>query len=104
MCRPRIIPARAGFTNGIDPRFIESTDHPRSRGVYKSTWTGISGEEGSSPLARGLRARFRNHHTLTRIIPARAGFTLWTFGQRLLTADHPRSRGVYLYRTFIPLQ
>ena len=30
-----IIPARAGFTSHGDGRVQESTDHPRSRGVYE---------------------------------------------------------------------
>ena len=51
---------------------------------------------GSSPLARGLRARGGPYHLGVRIIPARAGFTqLYADLQRKLT-DHPRSRGVYL--------
>ena len=51
--------------------------------------------EGSSPLARGLLVGLWGFPSLSRIIPARAGFTGPTAracGQR---ADHPRSRGVY---------
>ena len=50
-------------------------DHPRSRGVYRSSSTQASGRGGSSPLARGLR---------TRCWPS--PWENW---------DHPRSRGVY---------
>ena len=113
----RIIPARAGFTalqNELEGRM---EDHPRSRGVYQSTWKGISGEEGSSPLARGLRrdnlcilnlsriiparagftlARKRLPQHKIRIIPARAGFTSTATRRDMLNQDHPRSRGVYL--------
>ena len=50
---------------------------------------------GSSPLARGLLSGAVSEHTIDRIIPARAGFTIevyaWDGGWR----DHPRSRGVY---------
>ena len=31
---PRIIPARAGFTNAASPKGNRQQDHPRSRGVY----------------------------------------------------------------------
>ena len=51
----RIIPARAGFTDGA-PLFM-------------------SASLGSSPLARGLLLKFRDHHHINGIIPARAGFT-----------------------------
>ena len=52
-------------------------------------------DQGSSPLARGLRAPGPRTVRGTRIIPARAGFTMCArppFGGR---QDHPRSRGVY---------
>ena len=94
--RDRIIPARAGFT-WSNPRnqTDRGGDHPRSRGVYFTTISSSITGVGSSPLARGLRACFGNHHALARIIPARAGFTLtyrsWPAG----LGDHPRSRGVY---------
>ena len=53
-------------------------------------------EEGSSPLARGLpQPRCAASH-LSRIIPARAGFTTGTVGRTSSSSDHPRSRGVYL--------
>ena len=52
-------------------------------------------QQGSSPLARGLRIAEAVRLTLTGIIPARAGFT----GLEALSIrgklDHPRSRGVY---------
>ena len=50
---------------------------------------------GSSPLARGLRARRRISPGTSRIIPARAGFTLPARPPGLGVEDHPRSRGVY---------
>ncbi|VEI15507.1 Domain of uncharacterised function (DUF2825) [Actinomyces viscosus] len=79
-CRPsrreplRIIPARAGFTGRRPTLLWALPDHPRSRGVYfqVSDMRGIM--PGSSPLARGLPARWHHH---------RGG------------EDHPRSRGVY---------
>ena len=71
----RIIPACAGFTGCGASRGARDRDHPRLRGVY---WTvlGLNGvEEGSSPLARGLRSRPRVRGGQGRIIPACAGFT-----------------------------
>ena len=50
---------------------------------------------GSSPLARGLQPVSKRPRRLSRIIPARAGFTRaysWEYGA---ARDHPRSRGVY---------
>ena len=91
-----IIPARAGFTNSHAPTMSPSPDHPRSRGVYAARALRLAAAAGSSPLARGLpvgltlaltacgssplarglprAARVASPHS--RIIPARAGFTL----------------------------
>ena len=93
--RRRIIPARAGFTSNNDWRPRRVPDHPRSRGVYSTMISilFIRGdhprsrgvyhakvrtrviEEGSSPLARGLRPEAFRQALRGRIIPARAGFT-----------------------------
>ena len=72
----RIIPARAGFTSRRSGRMSRLRDHPRSRGVYVVPEIMIEALEGSSPLARGLRAMMR-----------------WPGCWR---RDHPRSRGVYV--------
>ena len=90
-----IIPARAGFTATGQPVAADDGDHPRSRGVYEQT--NIAGHEvqGSSPLARGLRAQTRSCVARPRIIPARAGFTRSGTGTPSPDSDHPRSRGVY---------
>ena len=78
--RGRIIPARAGFTATAENTDPSSPDHPRSRGVYGNS-TGLrSSSDGSSPLARGLPDETRKGITMTRIIPARAGFTPPTSG------------------------
>ena len=71
----RIIPARAGFTSTPRPKVSSAGDHPRSRGVYLDILKNVIAKDGSSPLARGLRARCRSHRSQFRIIPARAGFT-----------------------------
>ena len=51
--------------------------------------------DGSSPLARGLLDEDRDREYLSRIIPARAGFTQSATLKGTLSWDHPRSRGVY---------
>ena len=98
VCRARgIIPARAGFTERSQSRNRRDKDHPRSRGVYGGVPVVAGHGGGSSPLARGLRARGRRGPPTGRIIPARAGFTGKRQRRAPLSADHPRSRGVYLY-------
>ena len=76
-----IIPARAGFT---------------SRRLMTR-----SNSLGSSPHARGLPRRQRHVGDRTGIIPARAGFTSWSSSSFSVVGDHPRTRGVYPYRTLI---
>ena len=70
-----IIPARAGFTRTAEPVDAEGADHPRSRGVYTGLHAVAVGEEGSSPLARGLQRPTSSRRREEGIIPARAGFT-----------------------------
>ena len=115
----RIIPARAGFTALTISVVSAKEDHPRSRGVYWRRVAATGGQEGSSPLARGLPPIPRRRIPAIRIIPARAGFTrsrkrsicprAWIIPARAgFTArpaaagrppkDHPRSRGVYVPR------
>ena len=91
----RIIPARAGFTVCIRRRGVAMPDHPRSRGVYSNGRRGKYFSKGSSPLARGLHQWDEFLLMTSRIIPARAGFTRWTVRSRVISQDHPRSRGVY---------
>ena len=93
--RRRIIPARAGFTRPGHGRRPEQEDHPRSRGVYWPRSYPQYGQEGSSPLARGLRPPRRPRSPGGRIIPARAGFTPRHPPGGAHGPDHPRSRGVY---------
>ena len=93
--RPRIIPARAGFTRCHIRRDRARPDHPRSRGVYKPGLIPLVIYIGSSPLARGLPWRIPARNWISRIIPARAGFTVYGVRHKLYLKDHPRSRGVY---------
>ena len=95
-----IIPARAGFTcvGGIPgfamwdhprtrgvyspgaSRPTRNEDHPRTRGVYPEVGVRSIWNRGSSPHARGLPQVAETRFGGFRIIPARAGFTLGTFG------------------------
>ena len=94
--RPRIIPARAGFTAPPPVILSKSWDHPRSRGVYLRLGCSRGGGVGSSPLARGLHCRVWCWGSMNGIIPARAGFTSVLHASHLPFEDHPRSRGVYI--------
>ena len=98
---PRIIPARAGFTAEAGRGDGSRGDHPRSRGVYNTIDSGDLLPAGSSPLARGLRRADQHRSLLARIIPARAGFTVETSPYLHPIRDHPRSRGVYTYWSWI---
>ena len=93
--RCRIIPARAGFTRTRSPVAERSGDHPRSRGVYCNPVHSVSAPDGSSPLARGLPIDAVDRRRRSRIIPARAGFTVVRPVIFVARSDHPRSRGVY---------
>ena len=95
----RIIPARAGFTRMLPVPRPLGEDHPRSRGVYFRSKMRPPLTRGSSPLARGLLGYFAGVGGAPRIIPARAGFTYWTWTPVRTHPDHPRSRGVYNYAT-----
>ena len=91
-----IIPARAGFTKPFTFGGLVCRDHPRSRGVYSRAGDNVRLQAGSSPLARGLPALEDENGRVPRIIPARAGFTIFSFLPGWSGWDHPRSRGVYL--------
>ena len=95
----RIIPARAGFTGPSRAVPGGATDHPRSRGVYSDRGGTARPPDGSSPLARGLLTWTLDEVERSRIIPARAGFTLVMESTTMQFGDHPRSRGVYLKTT-----
>ena len=90
-----IIPARAGFTEYADEIMEPTTDHPRSRGVYRYRFRDELANYGSSPLARGLPYADRRTAGTLGIIPARAGVTPQGTRDAGPARDHPRSRGVY---------
>ena len=68
-------PLARGLLRGADENRPVPRDHPRSRGVYCGAVSRIEVLVGSSPLARGLLGVRPPEPHLTRIIPARAGFT-----------------------------
>ena len=72
---PRIIPARAGFTDGYLLHGPRNGDHPRACGVYAALPMTPVYICGSSPRVRGLRRRLLLDRVRAGIIPARAGFT-----------------------------
>ena len=100
--RSRIIPARAGFTLSNDVTQMNAEDHPRSRGVYEMPPPLSLLPVGSSPLARGLLENTSQYNPVSRIIPARAGFTASYPCTHCHCQDHPRSRGVYPEADILP--
>ena len=94
-----IIPAHAGFTAGRPRVSSPRADHPRTRGVYamKNLTGGVIG--GSSPHTRGLRGEGPRPVRRPGISPAHAGFTRGWAGRRTPSTDHPRTRGVYRWRS-----
>ena len=97
--KARIIPARAGFTAALRRPPNCFRDHPRSRGVYAQGMPVRINIPGSSPLARGLLRPPQAGIVHGRIIPARAGFTAQHRLRPEPDRDHPRSRGVYSWRS-----
>ena len=70
-------------------------DHPRSRGEYTITAAQAFGDDGSSPLSRGIQDFGAGSPDVVGIIPALAGNTYVIMHLLLHTSDHPRSRGEY---------
>ena len=56
----------------------------------------LTGAYGSSPLARGTRARFAARLVAARFIPAGAGNTDEVLRERICAAVHPRWRGEHI--------
>ena len=76
-------------------RWIVAGSSPLARGLPARYRREVAAG-GSSPLARGLPALKSLEIDRAWIIPARAGFTGRTPSTRRAVPDHPRSRGVYL--------
>ena len=73
-----IIPACAGSTAGRATSRPPRRDHPRMRGEHAREGQSAPPFSGSSPHARGARARSRGPRRRLRIIPACAGSTAMT--------------------------
>ena len=73
--RQRFIPAGAGNTQAPSLSWRPAPVHPRWRGEHLSLNSQTANLYGSSPLARGTRARLFDGVGLGRFIPAGAGNT-----------------------------
>ena len=91
-----LIPARAGNTLAPILTHGSTRAHPRSRGEHRQVPVGAPAIMGSSPLARGTRARARPRTTGCRLIPARAGNTCRPPRSSSRPRAHPRSRGEHI--------
>ena len=90
----RIIPARAGPTYCPGCAGVATSDHPRSCGANWSYSYKGSDTPGSSPLVRGQPFCAGANIRYTRIIPARAGPTLYrSMSSRYLRGSSPLVRG-----------
>ena len=78
----RLIPARAGNTRFRRSRIRFHPAHPRSRGEHKTQTHGLGARFGSSPLARGTLDIQARRMAAPRLIPARAGNTNSSPGNR----------------------
>ena len=90
-----ITPACAGNTYQVYVKASMAKDHPRLRGEYRDEIRRFLGQEGSPPLARGIRQRMKRAVFRSRITPACAGNTLPSVAALPASGDHPRLRGEY---------
>ena len=89
----RLIPARAGNTSSVTRSQSSSSAHPRSRGEHYRAIVSSPAKSGSSPLARGTPGTSLKSAGSGRLIPARAGNTIWRIRRLTVSSAHPRSRG-----------
>ena len=89
----RIIPARAGQTQGRDRTRIRHPDHPRACGANNIQDKDGVLYAGSSPRVRGKPFACGALFGHERIIPARAGQTTRHPGCCRTPTDHPRACG-----------
>ena len=91
--RDRIIPAYAGSTQATLRWRRSLPDHPRIRGEHLGAPQCDAGGLGSSPHTRGALTGVVFAYPTSRIIPAYAGSTHFSFPFSRSGADHPRIRG-----------
>ena len=89
----RFIPAGAGNTGAPARLACLRSVHPRWRGEHDTHALSDAIKFGSSPLARGTRARHLLAVALVRFIPAGAGNTTARASPPSLPPVHPRWRG-----------
>ena len=99
-----IIPAYAGSTRSVQPRFVCVRDHPRVCGEHSSSAFSFSKRLGSSPRMRGARPGHLAHDQGHGIIPAYAGSTLTEGNSGAGRGDHPRVCGEHLEKQAQELQ
>ena len=92
----RLIPACAGNTGPAGPVDPLGPAHPRLRGEHGLGSLTRLKLVGSSPLARGTRARGLRRRPRVRLIPACAGNTYETGTQRRRAKAHPHLRGEHV--------
>ena len=90
---PRLIPAHAGSTPGINTSSSGVWAHPRSRGEHSIIFGAHPAAWGSSPLTRGALQLGHQPGHQYGLIPAHAGSTSVGLVLRLILWAHPRSRG-----------
>ena len=88
-----IIPARAGSTRRSSRTPLPARDHPRSCGEHCGANFRMWDSWGSSPLVRGAPRATSWAIEEARIIPARAGSTMFSAVSGTRKKDHPRSCG-----------
>ena len=98
----RFIPAGAGNTPFGLVASRSQPVHPRWRGEHMPSKVRNEPSYGSSPLARGTRSCRRPDQEVVRFIPAGAGNTPRSDGQKEWCAVHPRWRGEHNTPTTAP--
>ncbi len=93
LVRVRIIPARAGQTDGSGNSPANRTDHPRACGANCLRIPSRGRAVGSSPRVRGKHSLSELITLPRRIIPARAGQTRSPVPEHRVPTDHPRACG-----------
>ena len=99
----RFIPAHAGNTGTADRKAESPEVHPRSRGEYIVDSKGNVTGGGSSPLTRGIQWLGFDGSRTHGFIPAHAGNTREQPEITKTQKVHPRSRGEYRRRWYIPV-
>ncbi len=94
----RIIPAHAGQTARDSETRCAHADHPRACGANPAGRTPCRAPAGSSPRMRGKLLNRCREGLRSRIIPAHAGQTPYTWAGSVADADHPRACGANQYR------